>query len=88
MENIQSPTLVIHGTDDHVIGVHHGKELFARLPNPLDPLWVEGADHNNIELFHEYAIRLEKFFQVSKSVDVLQFSVFLGRMCLFFRVVC
>nr|CUU97710.1 hypothetical transcript [Hymenolepis microstoma] len=64
VENIQSPTLVIHGTDDHVIGVHHGKELFARLPNPLDPLWVEGGDHNNIELFHEYTIRLEKFFQV------------------------
>ncbi|VDO14323.1 unnamed protein product [Rodentolepis nana] len=64
VENIQSPTLVIHGTDDHVIGIHHGKELFSRLPNPLDPLWVEGGDHNNIELFHEYTIRLEKFFQV------------------------
>ncbi|KAH9283930.1 Alpha/beta hydrolase domain-containing protein 17C [Echinococcus granulosus] len=64
VEHIQSPTLVIHGTDDHVIGLHHGKELYARLPNPLEPLWVDGADHNNIELFHEYTIRLEKFFQV------------------------
>ncbi|KAM3181507.1 hypothetical protein ACTXT7_014231 [Hymenolepis weldensis] len=71
VENIQSPTLVIHGTDDHVIGVHHGKELFARLPNPLDPLWVEGADHNNIELFHEYTIRLEKFFQVDMRHNMI-----------------
>ncbi|VDD79278.1 unnamed protein product [Mesocestoides corti] len=65
VEHIQSPTLVIHGTDDHVIGLHHGKELFARLPNPLEPLWVDGADHNDIELFYEYTARLEKFFQAS-----------------------
>ncbi|VDK23379.1 unnamed protein product [Taenia asiatica] len=38
--------------------------MYARLPNPLEPLWVDGADHNNIELFHEYTVRLEKFFQV------------------------
>ena len=76
VENIQSPTLVIHGTEDHVIGLHHGKELYARLPNPLEPLWVDGADHNNIELFHEYTVRLEKFFQVSGSA-VLKLKPFI-----------
>ncbi|VDM34977.1 unnamed protein product [Hydatigera taeniaeformis] len=72
VEHIQSPTLVIHGTDDHVIGLHHGKELYARLPNPLEPLWVDGADHNNIELFHEYTVRLEKFFEVDMRQTVAQ----------------
>ncbi|VDM04205.1 unnamed protein product [Schistocephalus solidus] len=60
---IQSPTLVMHGTEDDVIGIHHGQELHARLPYPLEPLWVEGAGHNDIELFPEYTRRLDKFFK-------------------------
>lgn len=60
--SIQSPTLVMHGTDDEVIGIHHGKELHARLAYPLEPAWVEGAGHNDIEIFAEYAIRLDRLF--------------------------
>ncbi|VDN35732.1 unnamed protein product [Dibothriocephalus latus] len=55
--------MVMHGTDDDVIGIHHGQELHARLPYPLEPLWVEGAGHNDIELFPEYTRRLDKFFK-------------------------
>lgn len=59
---IQSPTLIIHGTEDEIIGIDHGRELFAHLSYPLEPAWIEGAGHNDIELFSEYTTRLEKFF--------------------------
>ncbi|KER19293.1 hypothetical protein T265_11884 [Opisthorchis viverrini] len=62
VSRILSPTLIIHGTDDEIIGIHHGRELFSRLPYPLEPAWVEGAGHNDIELFAEYAVRLDRFF--------------------------
>lgn len=63
IESITSPTLIIHGTDDEVVGIDHGRRLYSRLKYPLKPLWVEGAGHNDIELFHEYVERLDKFFK-------------------------
>ncbi|GAA28130.1 Alpha/beta hydrolase domain-containing protein 17B [Clonorchis sinensis] len=60
---IRSPTLIIHGTADDVIGVNHGRELYSRLPNPLEPLWVGGAGHNDITEFPAYFDRLGRFFQ-------------------------
>ncbi|CAL8104969.1 unnamed protein product [Calicophoron daubneyi] len=62
VSRIVSPTLVIHGTDDEIIGINHGRELYSRLPYPLEPAWIEGAGHNDIELFAEYATRLDRFF--------------------------
>ncbi|KAF7257563.1 hypothetical protein EG68_05138 [Paragonimus skrjabini miyazakii] len=62
VSKILSPTLIIHGTDDEIIGIHHGRELFSRLSCPLEPAWIEGAGHNDIELFAEYATRLDRFF--------------------------
>ncbi|CAH8463249.1 unnamed protein product [Heterobilharzia americana] len=62
VSRILSPTLIIHGTDDEIIGIDHGKELYSRLTYPLEPAWIEGAGHNDIELFSEYASRLDRFF--------------------------
>ncbi|CAH8490219.1 Alpha/beta hydrolase domain-containing protein 17B [Schistosoma haematobium] len=62
VSRILSPTLIIHGTDDEIIGIDHGRELYSRLTNPLEPAWIEGAGHNDIELFSEYASRLDRFF--------------------------
>lgn len=62
VSQILSPTLIIHGTDDEIIGIHHGRELFSRLAHPLEPAWIDGAGHNDIELFSEYAARLDRFF--------------------------
>ncbi|CAH8825514.1 unnamed protein product [Trichobilharzia szidati] len=62
VSRILSPTLIIHGTDDEIIGIDHGRELYSRLTYPLEPAWIEGAGHNDIELFSEYAARLDRFF--------------------------
>ena len=47
---LSCPIKIIHGTNDTVINVSHGKYLYTLLKNPLDPEWREGLGHNNIYL--------------------------------------
>jgi fermentation-respiration switch protein FrsA (DUF1100 family) len=47
---VHCPVLVIHGTQDAVINIYHGKKLFAAANEPKRFLWVEGADHNDVEV--------------------------------------
>ncbi|XP_037105039.1 alpha/beta hydrolase domain-containing protein 17A [Syngnathus acus] len=58
---ITSPVLVIHGTEDEVIDFSHGLTLFELCPKAVEPLWVEGAGHNDIELYSQYLERLRRF---------------------------
>lgn len=58
---IKAPTLVIHGTEDEIIDISHGQAIHSLLAHPVPPLWVEGAGHNDIELFREFLDRLRKF---------------------------
>ncbi|KTG43688.1 hypothetical protein cypCar_00007342 [Cyprinus carpio] len=53
--------LIIHGTEDEVIDFSHGLALFERCPKAVEPLWVEGAGHNDIELYSQYLERLRRF---------------------------
>ena len=52
VHRIRSIVLIIHGTHDQVIDVSHGFALFNRLSieNQLEPLWIDGAGHNDIEV--------------------------------------
>lgn len=61
---INSPVLVIHGTEDEVIDFSHGLAIYERCPHAVEPLWVEGAGHNDIELYCQYLERLKKFISV------------------------
>jgi fermentation-respiration switch protein FrsA (DUF1100 family) len=47
---VHCPVLIIHGTADRVIGIWHGRKLFALANEPKQSLWVEGADHNDLEI--------------------------------------
>lgn len=58
---IHSKTLVIHGSEDEVIPVTHGISIYERLPRAVDPLFIEGAGHNDVELFAQYYDRLKRF---------------------------
>ena len=49
IKKVHCPVLIIHGTEDTVINVAHGKELFAAANDPKQALWVEGANHNDVE---------------------------------------
>ena len=61
VSKITSPTLIIHGTEDEVIDFSHGLALYERCPKAVEPLWVEGAGHNDIELYSQYLERLRRF---------------------------
>ncbi|XP_076261753.1 alpha/beta hydrolase domain-containing protein 17B isoform X1 [Rhynchophorus ferrugineus] len=61
---VMSPTLIIHGTQDEVIDFSHGLTIFEKCPKAVEPLWVEGAGHNDIELYSVYRKRLKQFISV------------------------
>lgn len=67
VSKIHSPVLVIHGTEDEVIDITHGQTIYSLCPNPVAPLWVQGAGHNDIELFREYLERVRKF--INKDIS-------------------
>ena len=64
VSKVASPVLVIHGTEDEVIDFSHGLAMYERCPRAVEPLWVEGAGHNDIELYAQYLERLKQFITV------------------------
>nr|CAH0107032.1 unnamed protein product [Daphnia galeata] len=67
VSKVTSPVLVIHGTEDEVIDFSHGLAIHDKCPKAVEPLWVEGAGHNDVELYSQYLDRL-------KQVDQLFFT--------------
>ncbi|KAK2721493.1 alpha/beta hydrolase domain-containing protein 17B-like [Artemia franciscana] len=61
VSKVNSPVLVIHGTEDEVINFSHGLEIHSKCPKAVEPLWVEGAGHNDVELYSQYLERLKQF---------------------------
>ena len=49
IRQVRCPILVIHGTADGVVPFAHGQALFAAAPGPKQSLWVQGADHNDVQ---------------------------------------
>lgn len=41
ISKVQSPVLVIHGTEDEVIDFSHGIGIYEKCPNAVEPLWIE-----------------------------------------------
>lgn len=64
---VKCPTLVIHGTDDEVIDFSHGVSIYERCPASVEPLWVPGAGHNDVELHAAYLERLRSFIDLEAS---------------------
>lgn len=63
---VHAPVLVMHGIDDEIIPVWHGRALFERAREPKLALWVEHAGHNDVPLVAgaRYAKTLRKFAAV------------------------
>ncbi|CAD6184928.1 unnamed protein product [Caenorhabditis auriculariae] len=64
---VKCPTLVIHGTDDEVIDFSHGVSIYEKCPSSVEPLWVAGAGHNDVELHAAYLDRLRSFIELEAS---------------------
>ncbi|KAL8450315.1 hypothetical protein Emed_002573 [Eimeria media] len=50
IHKVKCPVFCIHGTNDEVVPLSHGIELYKRAPLRASPFWVEGAGHNNLEV--------------------------------------
>jgi len=66
IHRIRSIVLIIHGTEDDVIDVSHGFALYNRIHNQhqTEPLWLDGAGHNDIEAHGQYVERLLRLIDV------------------------
>lgn len=38
--------------------------MYERCPRAVEPLWLEGAGHNDVELYGQYLDRLKQFINV------------------------
>jgi abhydrolase domain-containing protein 17 len=47
---VRCPVLVMHGMEDDIVPVTHGRRLFAAAREPKRALWVAGAGHNDFTL--------------------------------------
>lgn len=47
VSKVRCPILVIHGMDDRLVPIWHGKKLFEKATNPKFCLWIEGVGHND-----------------------------------------
>lgn len=61
LAKVDSPLLVVHGTDDEVIEMCHGEALYEHCPRAVEPLWICGAGHNDVELYTQFVHRLNRF---------------------------
>jgi len=50
ISKVSCPVLVMHGMEDEIIPIVHGRRLFNAAPEPKRALWVEGAGHNDFML--------------------------------------
>lgn len=48
LPRVRMPVLVIHGTDDELIGFWHAERLYALAAGPKRRFWVRGATHNDL----------------------------------------
>jgi pimeloyl-ACP methyl ester carboxylesterase len=44
LPQVAAPILILHGTEDEIIPIHHGRELAALVPR-ASAVWIAGDDH-------------------------------------------
>ncbi|CAN6540640.1 unnamed protein product [Malus baccata var. baccata] len=67
IRHVSSPVLVIHGTEDEIVDLSHGKRLWELSKEKYDPLWVKGGGHCNLETYPEYIKHLRKFINAMEK---------------------
>ena len=55
--------LCAQGTKDEVVDISAGRALHAAAQHPAEPLWIEGCDHQSVELSVAYLPRMRRFIQ-------------------------
>ncbi|KAL9226486.1 hypothetical protein vseg_002293 [Gypsophila vaccaria] len=72
ISSVNCPVLVIHGAADDVVDCSHGKQLWEQCKEKYEPLWIQGGNHCDLELYPEYITHLKKFFSVIEKSPCLR----------------
>ena len=51
----------LQGVKDDVVDISAGRALHAAALNPVEPLWAQNCDHQNVEMDPNYVTRLKEF---------------------------
>ncbi|KAI4335586.1 hypothetical protein L6164_014221 [Bauhinia variegata] len=70
IRHVNCPVLVIHGTNDDIVDLSHGKRLWELAKEKFDPLWVKGGGHCNLETYPEYIKHLRKFINAMEKLSI------------------
>eukprot|EP00210_Caulerpa_lentillifera_P006389 g6103.t1 len=61
MPKVKSPTLIMHGSQDEIVDISHGKTLHKLAPNVVDGFFPEQYNHQNLEASPLFFPILTKF---------------------------
>eukprot|EP00039_Didymoeca_costata_P007394 m.99201 g.99201 ORF g.99201 m.99201 type:complete len:329 (-) comp13671_c0_seq5:146-1132(-) len=61
ISKVKAPTLILHGGRDDVVPMEHGSILHELSENPVEPLFLPTAGHDDIEAYPQYLERLKLF---------------------------
>ncbi|MDH5403122.1 MAG: alpha/beta hydrolase [Candidatus Heimdallarchaeota archaeon] len=62
---IKVPTLIIHGTNDEIVNIKHGVQITKSLGNLAKMIKIEGASHNDIQLYTQSYIEALNGFLIN-----------------------
>jgi abhydrolase domain-containing protein 17 len=72
IRRVRAPVLVVHGVEDEVVPVAHGRRLFEAAREPKQALWVEGAGHHDLVAIggEEYLEAIRRFARSLEAAAV------------------
>ncbi|XP_044463873.1 alpha/beta hydrolase domain-containing protein 17B isoform X3 [Mangifera indica] len=70
IRHVNCTVLVIHGTNDDIVDLSHGKRLWELAKEKYDPLWIKGGGHCNLETYPEYIKHLRKFMNAMEKISL------------------
>lgn len=53
--------MALQGTEDEVVDISHGKKLWELSKMKYEPLWVNGGNHCDLQVFPQFFTHLKKF---------------------------
>jgi fermentation-respiration switch protein FrsA (DUF1100 family) len=64
ISKVDCPVCIIHAIKDEVIPFYHAKEMYKKVKNKFDPLFIDGTSHNTVDKISDDAYKhMQKFFK-------------------------
>jgi len=74
MKNIKCLVCILHSIKDDIVPFRHAKELYEAAKNPFEPFFIDGPNHNNIDIIPEIYNHINKFLKALDDKYIITFS--------------